>query len=184
MLMKRLILGLIAVVAALLTLPAPAYAHNSLVEALPAKEAVLTEAPAEVRLRFLSALKPTTKLTVTGPGGTSVIGPATVDGKFIFAPFTGKANGVYTVGYDLVSDDGHPIVSTFTFTLQGQTEPAVVTQSATPTAKPEPTGSPIQAETTPKSQETPWLPWIGGSIVAGLLAGGVITFLRNRRKSA
>lgn len=179
MLMKRLTLGIVVFIGVLLGGASPALAHNSLVEVLPAKDATLTEAPTEVKLRFLATLKPDTKLTVTGPDGANAAGTVTVDGKFISAPFSGTANGEYTVGYELVSDDGHPVKSTYTFTLQlPATEPVRQTESPTP-ASTQAAAAPVPAD-----DETPWLPWIGGSVVAGLLVGGLLTFLRNRRERA
>lgn len=175
MLMKRLTLGIVVVVGVLLAGASPALAHNSLVEAQPAKDATLTAAPAEVKLRFLATLKPDTKLTVAGPDGVTAIGEIKIDGKFISAPFIGTVGGKYTVTYELVSDDGHPVKNSYAFTMQGKTEPVKSTESP---AQP----STVVATATPAKSETPWLPWIGGSIVAGLLLGGLITFLRNRRE--
>ncbi|GIH08133.1 copper resistance protein C [Rhizocola hellebori] len=181
--MKRLTLIFAAMAGLVLTVASPALAHNTLVKAEPAKDQVMTAAPAEVKLQFLSTLKPATKLTVTGPDGASAIGAVKVEGKFISAPFTATVSGLYTVGYELVSDDGHPVKTSYTFTLQLPPPPQ-------PTAEPvrvtEPPAASSQAVAAPekKSNDTPWLPWIGGAAVAGLLVGGLITVLRNRRERA
>lgn len=175
MLMKRLLFAVAVVLGVVLAGAGPAYAHNSLVKATPDKDVTLVDAPADVTLTFLASLDPKTTLTVTGPGGASAIGAFTIDGKVISAPFTATAGGVYTVGYELISADGHPVQSTYKFTLQGKAE---VTSAA---AAPVPTET---ATTMPKEQETSWFPWIGGAAVAGLLVGGLITFLRNRRERA
>jgi methionine-rich copper-binding protein CopC len=151
-----------------------------LVKADPAKDQSMSAPPAEVKLQFLSSLKADTKLTVTGPDGSSAIGAVKVEGKFISAPFTATAGGVYTVTYELVSDDGHPVKSNYTFTLQAPppptSEPARATEAPTTTAP----ASQAVAAPENKSDDTPWLPWIGGAVVAGLLVGGVLTVLRNR----
>ena len=186
MLMRRFSTGFTAVMVALtaagslLLWPGSALAHNSLVEAVPAKESVLTAAPAEVTLRFLATLKPDTQLTVTDARGVSAIGAPTVSGKVITAPFTATAGGVYTVGYGLVSADGHAIENTYTFTLQGAAPEA--TAPATPTAKVT-TAAPelVQATPMPRNEGRRWIVFIGGAAVAGLLTGGVIAFLRRRR---
>lgn len=178
MVMKR-IAAAFAVSAVLIALWAnPASAHNSLVEASPAKDATLTEAPAEVKLRFLATLKPDTLLTVTDAQGASVIGAATIEGKVISAPFTGTAGGTYTVGYELVSADGHPIKKDYTFTLKPAAVEVTVTQSPTP-APPATTEPPAAAAE--QEQDTPWLPYIGGAALAGLLVGGIIAYLRRNR---
>jgi methionine-rich copper-binding protein CopC len=170
-----------AVVAGLLALwSAPALAHNSLVESAPAKDARLAAPPAEVKLRFLSNLDKNTQLTVTDATGASAIGAVTVDGKFLSAPFTGTAPGVYTVTYALISSDGHPVKSSFTFGIDAPPSPSVA-----PVAQPEPTRSPAEAAAAPekKSQETPWFPYIGGAAVAGLAVGALIAFLKKRRET-
>jgi hypothetical protein len=138
--------------------------------------------PPEVRLQFLSALKPDTKLTVTGPDGASAIGAVKVEGKVISAPFSATAGGVYTVAYELISDDGHPVKSTYTFALAAPLQPTTeaVRETQAPTV---PASQPVAAPEN-KSDDTPWLPWIGGAAVAGLLVGGLITFLRNRSERA
>ncbi|WP_020521433.1 copper resistance CopC family protein [Catelliglobosispora koreensis] len=179
MLMKRIALGIAALAVAVFGVQAPAFAHNSLVERLPEKDAALTQAPAEVKQRWLASLKPTAKMTVTGPDGASAIGELKIDGKFMSAPFTGKTSGKYTVAYEVPSDDGHPITGSYGFTLTlPEPEPVKLTQSPTPAAS-----SPAAAATPEtKSENTPWLPWIGGAAVAGLVVGGLISFLRNRRQ--
>jgi copper resistance protein C len=180
--MKRLAL-MFAVVAGLLTLwSAPALAHNSLVESAPAKDARLAEPPAEVKLRFLSNLDKNAKLTVVDAVGASAIGAVTVSGKFLSAPFTATAGGTYTVTYELVSSDGHPVKTSFSFGVDAKPSPS---PSIAPPAQPE-TGSPPAQQAAPpvnKSDETPWVPYIGGAAVAGLAVGGLIAFVKRRREN-
>jgi copper resistance protein C len=173
MVMKRMALAFAAVAGLVVLWGAPASAHNTLVEATPAKDAALTETPAEVRLRFLAALKDDTKLTVTDAQGASAIGEATIDGKTISAPFTSTAGGTYTVGYELVSADGHTVKNTYSFTLQLRQVPVVTEETSAP---PPQAVAPEQ-----KSESTPWFPYIGGAAVAGLVVGGIIAFLRRKR---
>jgi copper resistance protein C len=180
MVMKRLALAIAAAAVGFAVLwGSPASAHNTLVEAVPAKDAALTEPPTEVRLRFLAELKPDTKLAVTDAQGASAIGEATVDGKTISAPFTGTGSGSYTVAYELVSADGHPVKSSYTFTLQLAQAPVVAESSAPPSAPPAQAVAPEN-----KAQSTPWFPYIGGAAAAGLVVGGIIAFLRRKRGEA
>lgn len=189
MLMKRLaqtfaVSGVIAVAAALSFLWAnPVWAHNSLVEASPAKEAALTEPPSEVKLRFLASLQPDTKLTVVDAEGESAIGEVTIEGKIISAPFLATAGGVYTVGYELTASDGHTTKKTYTFTVTVEEEPVVLDPSPTPTEEPAATATPVAAASQ-GGEDTPWWPYIGGAALAGLIVGGVITFVRNRSHRA
>ncbi|WP_117212966.1 copper resistance CopC family protein [Allorhizocola rhizosphaerae] len=179
MVMKRLALAIAAAAVGFAALwGSPVFAHNTLVEAAPAKDAALTEPPAEVRLRFLAELKPDTKLTVTDAQGASAIGEATIDGKSISAPFTGTAGGRYTVAYELMSADGHPVKSSYSFTLQLAQAPVVAESSAPP---PPPSSAPPAAAPEHKAESTPWFPYIGGAAAAGLVVGGIIAFLRRKR---
>jgi methionine-rich copper-binding protein CopC len=184
MLMKRLTLIFAAMAGLVLAVASPALAHNTLVKADPAKDQIVSAAPAEVKLQFLSTLKPDTKLTVTGPDGASAIGAVKVEGKFISAPFTATTGGLYTVGYELVSDDGHPVKNTYTFTLQGPPPPLATTNDVVRATESSASSPAAVAAPENKSDDTPWLPWIGGAAVAGLLVGGLITVLRNRRERA
>lgn len=184
--MKRIAFFFAAVAGLLLSIPSPALAHNSLVEAQPAKDATLEEAPAEVRLRFLATLDKKTTLTVTDATGGSVIGAVTIDGKVISAPFTATGSGKYTVTYALISADGHPVDSSYGFTVAAPSGPATKTvPSAEPAPAPSetPVAAPPTPPITPASNDTPWFPYIGGAIVAGLAVGALLAYLKRRRTS-
>jgi len=179
--MKRLALVFAALTGLLALWGAPALAHNSLVEAAPAKDARLAQPPAEVKLRFLSNLASNTQLAVTGPAGASAIGPVTVAGKFLSAPFTATAPGTYTVTYELTSSDGHVVKNSYTFTIDAPppppsptTAPAAQVETSAP-----PAAAPVAVE---EPKGTPWFPYIGGAAIAGLAVGGVIAFLKRRRE--
>lgn len=180
--MKRLALMFAAMASLLALWQAPALAHNSLVEAVPAKDSRLAQAPAEVRLRFLSALDGNTRLTVTGAAGVSAIGPVTVSGKFLSAPFTATAPGTYTVSYELISSDGHPVKTSYTFAIDAPAMP-----TAAPVAQAEPSSQPASAAAAPPPmdkarQATPWWPYIGGAAAAGLAVGGLLALVKRRRE--
>jgi len=183
--MKRLALMFAAITGVLALWGAPALAHNSLVEAVPAKDARLAQPPAEVKLRFLSNLAGNTRLAVSDPAGVSAIGPVTVAGKFLSAPFTATAPGTYTVTYELTSSDGHLVKNSYTFTIDAPTPSPTpsLTPAATPAAVRMEASSPAEAPVMEeKSSDTPWLPYIGGAAVAGQAVGGVIAFLKRRRE--
>jgi LPXTG-motif cell wall-anchored protein len=123
----------------------PAWAHNALAEASPAKKATLTKAPTEVRLRFLQKLDPDyTTITVSGadkqrvpssdPEVKEKTGTIELEGTL--------ANGVYTVAYQVVSTDGHTVKGSYEFTVA---DPA-----ADPAAGPAAEGDP--AESVPPSE--------------------------------
>ncbi|MDI1465497.1 copper resistance protein CopC [Catellatospora sp. KI3] len=179
-----------AVAAALLALVAqPAWAHNSLVSASPAKNATVAAPPAQVMLKFLATLKKDgAKLTVTGPDGASAAETPAISGKTISAKFTGTAGGAYKVAFEVSSEDGHLVKGEYTFTVAGQPSPAPVTESAAaPSAAPSTAApaSPSPAQAQPAGgEDKPWWPWIGGAAVAGLLVGGLLNLVKRRRGQA
>jgi copper resistance protein C len=162
----------------------PAWAHNSLVEALPAKDSVLQTAPPTVTLKFLATLKAGgATMTVTGPDGATAIGAATIDGKTISAPFTGAAGGLYQVSYDVVSTDGHPVKGSYTFTLQA----ASPSPAPSPSASPSPAANSTVVSATAPSPAAEsdglstggWL--ISAGLAAAVVAGGLLVLRRRAR---
>ncbi|MFF0154360.1 copper resistance protein CopC [Micromonospora sp. NPDC005203] len=111
----------------------PAAAHNSLTGSDPRDGARVATAPARIELRFLATPAPaTTKITITGPDNVVAGGPPVFAGKRVRVPFTPAAAGLYIVGYQLASSDGHPVKGEVRFTLTTGT-------AASPSALP-PTG--------------------------------------------
>jgi methionine-rich copper-binding protein CopC len=132
--MKRLLAVLALAGLGLFALAAPASAHNSLISSNPSNEASLDAGPQTVVLTFDQPVQEgegLNSVAVTGPDGTQWQGgPAKVDSNVVSAPVRalGPA-GVYTVGYRIVSADGHPVSGkvTFTLTKPGTGTPAKVT---------------------------------------------------------
>ncbi|GAA4942462.1 copper resistance CopC family protein [Actinoplanes utahensis] len=117
--MTRTLLALAAVLLVLVP-GAPAWAHNALAEASPAKNATLKESPREVKLRFLQKLDPKyTTITVSGAAkATMGVSAPKVDGATgVVTVQTPLANGVYTVAYQVVSTDGHTVKGSYEFTV-------------------------------------------------------------------
>lgn len=106
------------VMAGLLSMNAPAWAHARRVWAIPVAGST-GAAPKEITLTFNEAIK-LIGCKMTGTDGKDVGGvgaPAAV-GKDLKIPVTGTlAAGKYTVSYRIVGDDGHPMDGTYTFTV-------------------------------------------------------------------
>ncbi|WBB67065.1 copper resistance CopC family protein [Micromonospora sp. WMMD812] len=136
--MARLVPGVfgVALGVSLLLPPTPALAHNSLTGSDPRDGARVATAPARIELRFLSRLDPrTTKITVTGPDNVAAAGGApTFSGSRVRVPFKPGRAGLYIVGYQVASGDGHPVTGEVRFTLTTGT-------AADPSASPSPTGA-------------------------------------------
>jgi len=111
----------------------PAWAHNALAAASPAKKATLKKAPTEVKLRFLQKLDPDyTTITVSDASKQKVATSAPkVSGQTGTVTFTDTlANGAYTVAYQVVSTDGHTVKGSYEFTVD---DPSAVAPSPSPT---------------------------------------------------
>ncbi|MCO1597201.1 copper resistance protein CopC [Micromonospora sp. RHAY321] len=120
-----------------LLIPAtPAAAHNSLTGSDPRDGARVASAPTRIELRFLARPAPaTTKITVAGPDNVVAGGPPVFDGSRVRVPFRPGAAGLYIVGYELASADGHPVRGEVRFTLTTGT-------AADPSAPPSPSAGP------------------------------------------
>ncbi|GAA3930177.1 copper resistance protein CopC [Actinomadura viridis] len=170
-----------ALAAATLTLGAvPASAHTALKSSDP-KDGAEIASPSEIVLTYNENVR-VPRVALTGPDGNRYEAGAAkaVDTK-VTQPVNGTLpNGTYTVGWRVVSVDGHPVTGTFKFTVKGS-DPASTPSSpgertapvgdaaASPTAP----ASPSTAAESSESTSSGWW-WIGlGALVIALVAGGV-----------
>ncbi|MER7456356.1 copper resistance CopC family protein [Micromonospora sp. NPDC126480] len=185
--------SLLAVGASLLAPPAPAAAHNQLTGSDPRDGARVAAAPQRIELRFLSRLDPaTTKVTVTGPDNVAAAGgAASFSGSRVTVPFRPGRAGLYIVGYQVRSGDGHPVSGEVRFTLTTGTpaDPSATPTPATPSAvasppvpaTPTPSGSPAATAREDDGGTTrTWL-WLALAAAALAVTGATAAFLRRRR---
>ncbi|MFI0464970.1 copper resistance protein CopC [Saccharopolyspora sp. 5N102] len=172
--MKRLMAIAVLALAALLGGAGTALAHNVLVSSDPPEGAQLATGPREVRLTFDQPVRTGegyNTVNVVGPDGTYwTDGEVRVEGNSVVAPVRelGPA-GVYTVGYRVLSNDGHPVPGKVTFTL---TAPG----KGTPAPAPQNADQPGQQAEPAESGGTPIWPWIVGAVV--VVALGLVLALR------
>ncbi|GAA2684989.1 copper resistance CopC family protein [Actinoplanes palleronii] len=186
---KRLLLALAAVLTMLVP-AAPAWAHNALAEATPAKNATVKKAPAAVKLRFLETLPDSTKLSVTSADGTT---PAQsepkISGATISVTFTEPlANGEYTVNYQVAGEDGHLTKASYKFTVAGPVASSAPTSAAPSPSSAAPTSAatvaPAVAEDLSPAADDSNGPWLGLAAGIGILAlagAAAFVFIRRRR---
>ncbi|GIE31679.1 hypothetical protein Ait01nite_047240 [Actinoplanes italicus] len=197
--LTRPLLALAALLAVLLP-GVPAWAHNALAEANPAKNATLKKSPSEVKLRFLQKLDPDyTTITVSNAGKEKVGASAPkVDGATgsvtIDAPL---ANGVYTVAYQVVSTDGHTVKGSYEFTVANPApalEPGPVVEDSEAPVEPEESSAAPAAEAKASATAAAAPPLVAeessNATVIGIIAGVVVllaavaAFLFFRRRKA
>lgn len=109
--------------AALLATPLGAAAHALLAKSDPARRAVLSKPPAQVRLWFNERLEPAfSSLSVHDAAGNPVTTAsaqvAPEDPKRLQLALPSLPAGTYTVRYQVLSVDGHTVNSSFTFTIR------------------------------------------------------------------
>jgi methionine-rich copper-binding protein CopC len=184
-----LAVGVVVAFAASMLGAGTAFAHNVLVHSDPANGATLSNGPARVTLTFdLPVQNVYSAVSVVGPDKLHYEAAASqVNGNSISADVSplGPA-GVYTVGYRIVSEDGHPVGGSITFTLStagggrgvpAQQSPAAAQQAADPGTS---SGS-GEVEGAGGSGGAPVWPWIVGAAL--LVAAGVVVALRVGRNA-
>ncbi|HLL34914.1 MAG TPA: copper resistance protein CopC [Streptomyces sp.] len=117
---RSLVLLLLAVAAALLAGAAPASAHAALTSSDPRQGAVVGKAPEQVSLTFSETVSLSDDaLRVLDPkGGRADTGEARGTGATYTVKLRpGLPDGTYTVSYQVVSADSHPVVGAFTFSI-------------------------------------------------------------------
>src|SRR5436190_18255919 len=92
-----------------LAVPAAASAHAVLQRSTPSDRSVVKAAPAEVSFSFDDPVEPAPGITAIRNGGGSVLGgkPRTEGGQLIVPLKSGLGDGVYSVRWQVLSDDGH-----------------------------------------------------------------------------
>jgi copper transport protein len=114
-------LALLAAVALLLSTAAPATAHAALTRSTPEQGAVTAQAPSRVVLVFSEKVAlSSSAIRVLDPAGKRVDDAhPTEQGGTAYAVglHKGLAHGTYTVAYQVVSADSHPVAGAFTFSI-------------------------------------------------------------------
>jgi methionine-rich copper-binding protein CopC len=116
-----------------------AAAHVSLISSAPADGSTPAEAPRAVRLTFSeSVLKRFASIAVTGPAGQRVDnGKPNVAGAVVSVPLQPlTVPGHYTVGWRVVSEDGHPVAGALRFNISAAAAAAAAEGDTTGTGPP------------------------------------------------
>ncbi|RZU22033.1 copper resistance CopC/CopD family protein [Streptomyces sp. BK239] len=119
--LRTLVLLFLAVAGALLAAAGPASAHAALTGSDPAQGTVVDKAPTQVSLTFSEQVAMSgASLRVLDPKGTRVDTgePSNVSGTtYAVRLHPGLPDGTYTVTYQVVSADSHPVAGAYTFSI-------------------------------------------------------------------
>ena len=120
--------------------PEPAFAHDQLVEATPGDGDTVDVAPEALKMVFSgSPQKLGNEIQIEHDGENVASGDPETQFRTITQSLkAGLTPGDYTVSWRVVSEDGHPVDGTFTFTVKG-TDPHA--DEASPTSDNTDTGS-------------------------------------------
>ena len=133
-------------------LASPAAAHSTLIGTDPPSGATLTTSPQDVVLRFDNPIEESFGgVQVFSPDGDRMeAGQPVIDDTEVQVPLRPLPQpGTYTVVFRIISGDGHPVESDFTFTY----EPVEPTPTAAPTPTATPAPAPTDAETATREPE-------------------------------
>ncbi|GAB7102920.1 hypothetical protein JCM4814A_12340 [Streptomyces phaeofaciens JCM 4814] len=126
---RMFVLLLLAVAGALLAGAGPASAHAALTGSDPAQGVVVDKAPTQVTLTFSETVSLNDdSLRVLDPKGAQVDegSPSHVSGaSYAVQLHSGLPDGTYTVTYQVVSADSHPVAGAYTFSIGAPSETTV-----------------------------------------------------------
>lgn len=138
---RRLFAGLVAAVALVLAVAAPASAHATLERTDPSDGSVLAVQPAVIAAQFDESVGVSAdSLRVFDPSGQRVDNGNTTHGAssdiITISLRSGLGNGTYTVAWHVISADSHPVSGAFSFSIGAPSKTsvnptAIVTRAST-----------------------------------------------------
>ncbi|RFS87569.1 copper resistance protein CopC [Actinomadura spongiicola] len=163
----------------------PAMAHTRLTGSDPKKNSSVAS-PQQIELTYTDSIRLPRVILSDESGRQRQTGKAEAVDNKVTLPISGTlANGKYTVGWRVVSADGHPVTGSYSFTVEGSSGGAgTSTAPSAQPAAPAPAPSPSNASATEESDggSSGWL-WIGLIALIGAAAAGAVAWLRRSRTS-
>lgn len=96
---------------------APVNAHSQLLSSDPAPGATLDFPPYQIVLNFNEEMGEPTRVLLLDENFVSTNLETTIDGRTLISQMPALGGGVFTVQYDAVSADGHPISGSYEFAV-------------------------------------------------------------------
>ena len=175
----------------LLVVPAALFAHLALVSSVPSVGDRLAAVPTEIVLTFTQAIEvPLSTVALNGPGGEVAIGElsANEERTVVRAPIQGPVEaGAYTVRWQAVGLDGHPVRGEVVFTVDegAAVSTPPVTEAPVPVVEPSAASQPPTPTFDPQS---PMYAAVRATTYLGIIgttgAGGFLLLLMGLRRRA
>lgn len=186
---------LVALVAGLGGGAGSASAHSSLVSSTPAADAVLDQVPSSIELVFNQDISQSfaTVVLTDSSGEQRQLSEVAVSGPTVSAPIQAPLQaGRHTIGYRVLSADGHPITGEVPFSVispatgsapasVGPNSPAG--QSAVPRISAGPAPQAVENSTGGKLKDN-WIVFVlvGGALVGLIAIGALLVFSSDRNR--
>ena len=156
---------------------APASAHTTLTSSDPAKGSSVA-APTRIRLNYTESVRFPGVVVTDAKGGRHESGrPSAVDNHVVQRIDGVLTPGVYTVGWRVVAEDGHPVTGEFRFTVKNSGGSSSAAPSAPAPSAPA-SSAPAAEPARPAAGAGGW--WVGLVIVVVGVIGGAAALLRRR----
>lgn len=186
--MKKILLSVTFLIT--LFLATTAFAHTELSTTNPEDGAELTETIDAITLTYSGQIEEGSVFDVITESGEEVsVTEFTIeDGVLTGQLEQPLENGMYTVNWNSISEDGHPLNGTFTFSINAPVEEVATEEEEEPVAaEQEETDETSQAtevaSTTATAQEESTSPfiWIIAALAVVLVAVSILTITRRKR---
>jgi methionine-rich copper-binding protein CopC len=178
---RRVAAGAVAIGTILAFFAPPASAHATLTDANPKKNSSVAS-PAQIVLTYSDPVRlPRVILTDASGKERQVGAPQAVDNKVTQQVGGSLPDGKYTVGWRVVSADGHPVTGTYTFTVTGSSG-AASSQPAAPTPTQSTASSTDDSDGDSDGGSSGWL-WIGLIALVVAAAAGAVAWMRRSGSS-
>ncbi|WP_165279862.1 copper resistance CopC family protein [Paenibacillus protaetiae] len=194
--MKRI---LILMFALLWVVPGLVSAHSYIEESAPAKDETLSASPEQIEMTFNTDIEKLSSFKLYDEKGKTVkIGATSVNENVLSGPVTEPLeNGVYTVKWAAIGEDGHSVSGEYSFTVAAADNSGAADASSSPSADnntagsdtppPSPsadTGSNTADNSSSAASDGTKNPNMGTAITIGviIIAAAVILILRSRKK--
>jgi copper resistance protein C len=186
-------LAVLALAAAAVAGSASAASAHAVLESTNPRAGAVVQGPLQsVRLTFDEAVGTPAFIAVTGPQGRVDKGETTVNSAMVSVALKDSLPaGRYTVAFRVVSDDGHPVESSYTFQLKAaaaaSTQPSATPLAAAPSASAAAAPAPAAAAAAASASSSEnhsghWFMGVAG--VAMVLAGAGALIWERRHRSA